>query len=72
MATEKQIYELIGRAVTDADFRTKLIVNTEQAAKEAGYDLTAEQIETLKNVDGKGLATVLDESLPKVAGNLKL
>jgi len=68
MATEKEMYELIGRAVVDAEFRKKLLENAEQAAKEAGYTLTAEQLAALKSVEGKGLAAVLEERLPKSVG----
>jgi hypothetical protein len=34
MATEKEMYELIGRAVMDTEFRKKLMADPEQAAKE--------------------------------------
>ena len=65
MATEKEIHELVGRAVVDADFRKKLMADPENTVKEAGYDLTDEQLKALKDMNGKGLASVLDESLPK-------
>ena len=68
MATEKEMYELIGRAVVDAEFRKKLLADTEKAAKEAGYTLTAEQVAALKSVEGKGLAAVLEDRLPKSVG----
>jgi len=65
MATQKEIHELVGRAVVDADFRKKLIADPEGTVKEAGYSLTDEQLKALKDMNGKGLASVLDESLPK-------
>ncbi len=65
MATEKEMHELVGRAVVDHEFRAKLMADPEQAAKEAGYTLTAEQLAALKSADGKALAQVLDEKLPK-------
>lgn len=65
MATEREIHELVGRAVVDADFRKKLIADPEGTVKEAGYSLTDEQLKALKDMNGKGLASVLDESLPK-------
>ncbi|MBM3133917.1 MAG: hypothetical protein FJZ89_01230 [Chloroflexi bacterium] len=68
MATEKEMYELIGRAVMDAEFRKKLMADPEQAAKEAGFTLTAEQLAALKSAEGKGLAAVLEERLPKTLG----
>ena len=68
MATEKEMYELIGRAVADAEFRKKLTANPEEAAKEAGYTLTDEQLEALKSEDAAGIAGVLEERLPKTFG----
>jgi len=65
MATEKEIHELVGRAVVDAEFRKKLMNDTEKTAKEAGFDLTDEQLNALKSMNGKGLASVLEDSLPK-------
>jgi hypothetical protein len=65
MATEEEMYALIGRAVVDAEFRKKLMEDPEAAAKEAGYTVTAEQVATLKSAEGQGLATVLEDRLPK-------
>lgn len=65
MATQKEIHELVGRAVVNAEFRKKLMADPENTVKEAGFSLTDEQLKTLKSMDGKGLASVLDESLPK-------
>ncbi len=65
MATEKEIYELVGRAVANEEFRKKLASDPETTVKEAGFELTSEQLEALKKMDGKGLASVLNESLPK-------
>lgn len=65
MATQKEMYELIGRAVADEGFRTKLATDPENTVKEAGFDLTGEQLNALKSMNGKGLASVLNESLPK-------
>ena len=72
MATQKEIHELVGRAVVDADFRKKLIADPEGTVKEAGYELSKEQLEALKSMNGKGLASVLDETLPKSATRLRL
>jgi len=65
MATAKEIHELVGRAVVDAEFRKKLIADPENTVKEAGFNLTDEQLNALKSTDGKSLASVLDENLPK-------
>jgi hypothetical protein len=65
MATKKEIHELIGRAVADADFRASLVEEPETAVKDAGFDLTEEQLAALKRVDLKGLGADLDERLSK-------
>jgi hypothetical protein len=67
MATQKEIHELIGRMVADPDFRASLVENPENAAKEAGVDLTEEQMAALKERDLKALRTDLDERLSKEA-----
>jgi hypothetical protein len=72
MATEKEMHELIGRAVVDPEFRKKLATDTENAAKEAGFSLTEKQLEEFKGIEGKGLASVLEENLPKSVGRLIL
>jgi len=68
MATEEEMYALIGRAVADPEFRSKLAADPESAAKEAGYTLTEEQLATLKSQEAGGLTTVLEERLPKTVG----
>ncbi len=68
MATEHEMYALIGRAVTDAEFRTKLATDPEGAAKDAGITLTEEQLAKLQSEEASGLATVLEERLPKSVG----
>jgi hypothetical protein len=65
MATEKEMYELIGRAVVDAAFRQQLLADPVAAAQGAGYTLTQEQLAALNSAEGKGLAAVLEERLPK-------
>jgi hypothetical protein len=63
----KEIHELIGRVVADTDFRAGLVEDPEKAVKEAGYDLTEEQIAALKAQDLKALSADLDERLSKEA-----
>jgi hypothetical protein len=65
MATEKEIHELIGRAVADSEFRAKLVEDPEKAVKEAGYELTEEQLAGLKAADMSDLSESLDERLSK-------
>jgi hypothetical protein len=65
MATEEEMYALIGRAVADPEFRSKLAADPEGAAREVGYTLTEEQLAALKSREAGALATVLEERLPK-------
>jgi hypothetical protein len=65
MATEKELHELIGRAVADPDFRAALIEDPEVAVAGAGYELTEEQLAGLKATDLKTLSEGLDERLSK-------
>ncbi len=48
MASEKEMYEIIGRAVADKQFREALILNPQNAVKALGYSLTPEQSDSLK------------------------
>ncbi len=65
MATEKEMYELLGRALTDEDFRARLFDDPLSAAREAGYDLTEEQLAALKASDLQTIAEGLEERLSK-------
>ncbi len=67
MATEKEMYELIGRMVAEPAFRSSLVEDPEKAVKEAGYELTEEQMAALKEKDLKALSADLDERLSKEA-----
>lgn len=51
MATHKERYEIIGRAVADPDFRARLMESVEGAVSQAGFQLTAEQLARLKEID---------------------
>ncbi|MBN1140094.1 MAG: insulinase family protein [Anaerolineae bacterium] len=66
MATEKEMYELLGRAMVDAEFRGALIADPAKAAEGLGISLTDEQRAGLKASD---LATAegLDDRLSKMA-----
>ncbi len=70
MATEKDWLELLGRALADEAFRAALFDDPRQAAQDAGYDLTDEQLATLKGIDVQTLAEALDERLVKKTGPL--
>ena len=68
MATEQEWQEPLGRALVDEAFRAQLFDDPRQAAREAGYDLTAEQLAALKATDIQSIAEALDERLVKKTG----
>jgi hypothetical protein len=68
LATEKEFEELLGRALADEAFRAQLFDDPRQAALDAGYDLTAEQLAALKTIDIQTIAEGLDERLVKKIG----
>jgi len=62
------VSQIIGRAVTDEEFRKLLFSNPEQAL--AGYDLANEEKEALKNLkpeDLEDFSTKLDSRITKRA-----
>jgi hypothetical protein len=66
MATQEDLRAVAGKAIADPAFRQKLLDNPENAVKEAGIDLTDEQMKALKNMDKKELEaglTDLDQRL---------
>lgn len=65
MATQKEMYELLGRALVDAEFRTSLAADPAQAATGAGYELSEEQTAGLKEADLAAVSEGLDERLSK-------
>jgi hypothetical protein len=65
MAAEKELGEMIGRAIADPEFRARLVEDPEKAIKEAGYELTEEQLAQLKSRDLESLSTLVDERLSK-------
>jgi len=64
MASQKEMYEIIGRAVAHQDFRNELIKNPEKAAEGLGYTLTPEQVKALHDAD---LSTISEELTGRVS-----
>ena len=56
-----EIKAVIARALNDEDFKRLLMENPEQAVKEGGFDLSPEEIETLKTE--QVLGQLKDEAL---------
>jgi len=69
MATQEDLREVAGKAITDPEFRQRLLDDPEMAVKSAGIELSDEQLDALKDMDKsqmeKGLAD-LDERLTMV------
>jgi len=66
MATQEDLRAVAGKAIADPTFRAKLLEDPETAVKEAGIDLTDEQMKALKDMDKAELEeglTDLDERL---------
>ena len=51
MATQDDLRAVAGKAVADPEFRQKLIENPESAVKEAGINLTDDQLKALIEMD---------------------
>jgi hypothetical protein len=64
----QELYELVGRAITDVAFRARLMEDPQRVAREVGYILTAEQVAGLKASDLQSLAETVDERLFKRFG----
>jgi hypothetical protein len=67
--SQDAVQQVIGRAITDAEFRQQLIADARAAC--ADYDLTEEELTALDALDGDNLqafAGQLDARLSKSAG----
>jgi hypothetical protein len=64
MASQKEIQDLIGKAMADAEFGASLLADPAKAAKSLGYDLTEDQVAGFKASDLSS-AEGLDERLSK-------
>jgi len=51
LATQEDLRAVAGKAIADPAFRQKLLDDPESAVKEAGIDLSDEQMKALKNMD---------------------
>ncbi|MFN2241007.1 MAG: Franean1_4349 family RiPP [Anaerolineae bacterium] len=58
----QELERLIGRAVLDPGFREKLFTDPEKAIREAGFDLTEEEIAHLKSIDAEKTRALLEEA----------
>ncbi len=65
MATQKEISEILGKAMVDAEFRASLVADPTKAAAAEGVSLIEEQAAGLKASDLSGMAEGLDQRLSK-------
>jgi len=65
------MYELLGRALTDANLRAALVEDPVKAAQGLGMDLTDEQMAGLKATDLGQMTEGLDERLSKYTAVLR-
>ena len=70
MATEKEMYELLGRALADPQLRAALAEDPAGAARGLGLDLTEEQAAGLRASDLGQTLEGLDERLSKTTALL--
>lgn len=66
MATEDQMTELMGRMITDEDFRKELMADPKAAVKTAGYDLSDEELAQLETPEMGDLVGAVDERVSKM------
>lgn len=67
--SQHEVERVIGRAVTDAEFRQKLIDNAHAACE--GYDLTEDELAALEALDAQSMAMfagTLDKRISKTSG----
>jgi hypothetical protein len=60
MATETQLLDLIGRAMKDATFMTKLKTDPVSAAKTLGIDLSSSEAQMIKGLNVTQMTTAID------------
>jgi hypothetical protein len=65
MASDKEMNELLGRMITDDDFRKELMADPKAAVEKAGYDLTSDQLANLEAPETGELVGAVDERVSK-------
>jgi hypothetical protein len=71
MATQEQINELIGRMVTDGEFRDQLMADPKAAVEGAGYELSSEQLAQLETPEMSEFIGAVDERVSKMVPFLR-
>ena len=65
MASDQEMNELMGRMITDDEFRKELMADPKAAVEKAGYDLTSEQLAQLEAPEMGDLVGAVDERVSK-------
>ena len=58
----QELERLIGRAVLDREFRERLFADPETTIREAGFDLSEEEMAGLKSIDARKARALLAEA----------
>jgi hypothetical protein len=61
MAGEDDLRAVAGKALADLDFRQKLLDDPEAAVKDAGFELSKDQMDQLKHMDKKAFEGGLED-----------
>lgn len=64
---KKDLERMVGRALLDPEFRARLFADPEKAIREAGFELTEEQISSLTKIDRQKAQGAIEE-LDQVMG----
>jgi hypothetical protein len=65
MASDQEMNELMGRMITDDEFRKELMADPKSAVEKAGYDLTSEQLAQIQTPEMGELVGAVDERVSK-------
>ena len=65
MASQEEIYQLLGKALAEPEFRSELAADPVKAAAGLGVTLSAEEVAGLQASDLSKMAEGLDERLSK-------
>ena len=59
--------ELVGRAIQDPEFRQRLLSDPEGVARDAGWDLSSEQAQALRDLDPQAVEDAIEALLGDLA-----
>jgi hypothetical protein len=65
MASQEEVYQLLGKALAEPEFRSELAADPAKAAAGLGVTLSAEEVAGLQASDLSKMAEGLDERLSK-------